>query len=286
MKINTLTPNHSHYPEQLATIPSPPKKLYVLGDLTMALSTHRVAIVGSRKVTSYGIQVTQHIVQTFRGREISVISGLALGVDSVAHRAALDAGITTVAVMPCGLDQIYPRTHHQLAQKILAAGGALLSEYPEGTPPLRQHFIARNRLVSGLSDIVIVTEAAEKSGTLHTANFALEQGRGVLAVPGNITNPLSQGTNNLIKAGAEPLVKPSDALFALGIDETTSNKTFMGDTEEETLVLKLLSDGVADVSELQRRSKLPSTVFNQTLTMLEINGLVRSLGSGQWTLVR
>ena len=182
---------------------------------------------------------------------VGIVSGLALGVDGLAHKAALDAKCTTLAVMPCGLDAIYPQTHFQLGKQILESNGVLISEYPEGTPPLRQHFIERNRLVSGIADAVLITEAAEKSGTLHTANFALEQGKTVLAVPGNITSDLSRGTNNLIKAGALAVTDAHDILITLGINTSKTQTELFGDTEDETTILKLLKDGVGDIHELQ-----------------------------------
>ena len=284
MKIKTLTPKDREFPEQLKTIPSPPRQLFVLGDLSKAIEKGSVALVGSRKVSAYGRSITEQIVRELARYKICIVSGLALGVDSVAHREALASKAPTVAVMPCGLDEIYPKSHHQLAKQILASGGALVSEYPEGTPPLKQHFIARNRLVSGLAQAVVVTEAAEKSGTLHTANFALDQGRAVLAVPGNITSDLSRGTNRLIKTGAEPVTEPKDVIFALGINAKEVESQLFGDTDEETLLLALLKEGVHDVHQLQKRSKLEPSAFNQSLTMLEINGKVRPQGSGQWML--
>lgn len=283
MKIKTLTPNQPDFPAALKELSSCPKQLYYLGDISAARNTS-VAIVGSRKVTAYGRQVTEKVVQALSNYQVTIVSGLALGVDSVAHEAALNNHAPTIAVMPCGLNEIYPRTHHNLAKRILAAGGALVSEYPEDTPPLRQHFIARNRIVSGLAQAVIVTEAAEKSGTLHTANFALEQGRTVLAVPGNITSPLSQGTNSLIKAGADPVTKPEDVLFALSIDQKTEKREILGDTPEEVIILQLMASGVGDVDDLQQQSQLNPAIFNQTLTMLEIQGKIRSHGSGHWAI--
>lgn len=285
MNINKVISDHTDFPEYLRNIPSPPKELYVLGDLS-SLKEHPVlSIVGSRKVTAYGKSTTRQLALESARAGAIIISGLALGVDSISHEAALEAKGTTIAVLPCGLDQIYPRQHHQLAQKIIGRGGALISEYPEGTPPLRQHFIARNRLVSGLADAVLITEAAERSGTLHTANFALEQGKTVMAVPGNINSPYSIGTNNLIKSGALAVTKTDDILNELGLN--TSNKKNMqlfGNTEEEAILLNLLSSGISDSSILLINSNLEAAVFNQTLTMLEINGLIRPLGAGHWTL--
>jgi DNA processing protein len=180
-------------PERLKEIDSPPKQLYVIGaQLAELLSRPTVTIVGSRKPSPYGVEVTAQLASKLTQNGVVIISGLALGVDSIAHKACLQAGGQTIAVLPCGPEAIYPSTHRQLAKQMVEQGGSLVTEYNEGTPPLRQNFIARNRLVSGLGDVVIVTEAAEKSGTLHTANFALSQGKTVMAVPGPITSPTKQ----------------------------------------------------------------------------------------------
>lgn len=285
MKVNKLTLSSTDYPELLREIASPPKQLYVLGELSPLLSQPRLAVVGSRKVSVYGRQVTQQLAGEAARRGIVIVSGLALGVDGIAHQAALDNGGRTVAVLPSGLDKIYPASHHQLAKRILEQGGALITEYPSGTEPFKTNFIARNRIVSGLSDGVLITEAAEKSGTLHTANFALEQGRTVMAVPGNINSPLSQGTNNLIRAGATAITDVRDIFYALNLPFGMELATdIVGANKEETIVLQLLAAGVTEMAELLIRSELEPAIFNQTLTMLEINGKARPLGAGHWGL--
>lgn len=244
-----------------------------------------VAVVGSRKMTPYGKSVTLRLAGNLAKQGIVIISGLALGVDGLAHKAALDNGGKTIAVMPCGLDRIYPATHHALAKEILKHGGALISEYPFETDIHSSNFIERNRLISGLSLGVLIPEAAEKSGSLHTANFALEQGREVMAVPGNITSPLSVGTNNLIKVGATPVTDTQDVLNALGLKiKTVSQQELFGATEEESIILKLIAGGIVDGEELLGKSKLQAQTFSQTLTMLEITGKIKSIGSDQWTI--
>lgn len=284
MKGKMVTLTRGELPNNLQNIPSVPKRLYISGNITQAENIPLLAVVGSRKVSAYGREVTSQLVRDVTGRGVGIVSGLALGVDGLAHTAALEMNGYTVAVLPCGLDDIYPKTHFHLGKRILAQGGALISEYPEGTPPLRQHFIERNRLVSGLADAVLITEAAAKSGTLHTANFALEQGKTVLAVPGNITSDLSRSTNNLIKAGAIPVTTAADIFLALGIDESKRQTELFGDTPEETLLLNLLKENVHDIHELQKQSKMATSSFNQTLSMLEINGKIKSHGGGQWSL--
>jgi DNA processing protein len=285
MKINKLTLNSPLLPSELSDIPSPPKELFYKGSLEEFSSAPRLAVVGSRKVSAYGRAVTERLVQRLVEQGVVIISGLALGVDSVAHSAALDAGGRTYAVLANGLHTIYPSSHIHLAKRMLEHGGAIISEYPEGTPGLRQQFIARNRLISGLSEAVLITEAAEKSGSLHTAQFALEQGRTVFAVPGNITSATSAGTNNLIKAGALPVTDPSDVLSAMGWDTNLKPQQIIAGSPAELAVLTAMKSGITDSAELLVASKLDVQEFNQTLTMLEIQGRIRPLGAGHWTFL-
>lgn len=287
MEINKLT-NHA-IPQRLQQIPSPPKKLYTCGeDISVLLRRPTVAIVGSRKVSPYGRQVTSKLAGKLAQQGIVIISGLALGVDAIAHQAALDAGGFTIAVLPGPIEKIYPGSHRGLAEQIVRRGGTLISEYTLGAQAFnfKTNFIARNRLVSGLADALLITEAAEKSGSLHTAHFALEQGKDVLAVPGNITSATSVGTNNLLKAGAMPATTYEDVLHVLQLQQKTilPLKIAIGKNAEEQVVIDLLMTGVSDGEELQRASQLDIAQFNQTLTMLEITGKVRSLGANQWAL--
>lgn len=286
MDVKKLTIKDSAYPLPLRELAKPPKELYILGaNLADLMAYPRVAIVGSRGVSTYGRQVTAQLAGELARHGVIIVSGLALGVDGIAHEAALEAGGTTVAVLPCGLDQIYPASHTQLAKRILERGGVLVSEYPAGMPGLKQNFIARNRIVSGLAQALLITEAAEKSGTLHTARFALEQGRDVLAVPGNITSPNSVGTNNLIKTGATPVTTVDDVLYALGAEHLPAEPVRRrGDTAEEQTILDLLYGGISDGHELLAASSQPAEAFSQTLTMLELAGKVRALGNNQWSL--
>jgi DNA processing protein len=285
MKIIYVKASASDFPQKLLTISEPPKGLFSLGDLKTALDGPTLAVVGSRKVTPYGRQVTDKLVREAAKQGITIISGLALGVDALAHQAALAEHGKTIAVLPSGLDKIYPASHRGLAEDILRAGGALITEYSAGTEPYPANFVARNRIVSGLADAVLITEAAVKSGTLHTANFALEQGKTVMAVPGNITSDLSAGTNNLIKSGAIPVTELRDILSAMGLEKMNSRAVKpVGDTEEESLILELLFNGVSDASELLHHTELAPHIFNQSLTMLEIQGKIKPLGAGNWGL--
>ncbi len=260
-------------------------ELYVTSsNLDDLLSRPRVAIVGSRKVSPYGRLVTDQFASELARAGVVVVSGLALGVDAIAHRAALAAGGLTLAVLPSSLEQIYPRSHHGLARQIVGQGGALLTEYASGTRTYKNQFIERNRIVSGISDVLLITEAASNSGTMHTARFALEQGKDVLAVPGNITSPTSEGTNRLIREGAAPALSVQDVFEVLHIAPQPPKQTVQGSTPAEQCILELLTADVRDGGELLARSGLSVEQFNQTFTMMEITGKVQPIGSNQWSL--
>lgn len=286
MKIKKLTLAQGDIPPRLVQISSPPKQLYVLGDaFTELLDRPCLAVVGSRKVSPYGRAVTTKLTQDAARQGIVIISGLALGIDGLAHQAALNAGTPTIAVLPCGLDRIYPSTHHQLAKQIIERGGTLITEYSPNTEPFKINFVARNRLIAGLGDGILITEAAEKSGSLHTANFALEQGREVMAVPGNITSETSKGTNNLIKSGAVPVTSIEDILRTLKVEPRRREVTkIMAANAEEYTLLELLRSGVTDSARLLQLSEFTPAAFNQTLTMLEITGKIKNLGANHWTI--
>jgi DNA processing protein len=283
-KVKTVTLNSPLFPASLVGIPDPPQQIHYLGDLESALEKPRLAIVGSRKVSAYGKSVTLKLAREAAEQGIVIVSGLALGVDGLAHQAALEAGGQTIAVLPSGLGKIYPATHHQLAQRIIEQGGALLSEYPDGVEAFKTNFVARNRIVTGISDAVLITEAALKSGSMHTANFARKQGKTLMTVPGNITSELSTGPNNLIKAGrAVTVTEIRDILSAMGLKRANKKSVVkLGSNDEETVILGLLTQGMSDVSELLHHSELETALFNQTLTMLEITGKIRSVGAGKW----
>ncbi|HYH36366.1 MAG TPA: DNA-processing protein DprA [Candidatus Saccharimonadales bacterium] len=288
MIIKKLTLNTADFPEVLQHIPSPPRQLYVAGaPLEELLKRPRVAIVGARKITPYGKQVTLRLAGELSSRGIVIVSGLALGVDATAHQATLEAGGQAIAVLPSPLEKIVPATNRPLARQILDQGGALVSEYGPDDDTYKQNFIARNRLVSGLADALLIPEAAEKSGSLHTARFALEQGKEVLAVPGNITLPSSVGTNNLLKQGYAALVTSyQDVLHDLGITDTQAGAPrIQGRNQHEQKLLDLLYDGVSDGFQLLAQSKLSVSEFNQSLTMLEISGKIYSLSANHWSIV-
>lgn len=285
MNVNNLTINDTDYPKRLLRIASSPKELFYLGANPQDWSDEIcVAVVGTRAITPYGRQVTEQLVTELCNRGVHIVSGLAFGVDTVAHTAAVKAGGKHIAVLAHGLDQIYPTSNTELARNILRAGGTLVSEYAEGTPSLKQNFIARNRIVSGLASALLITEASEKSGTLHTARFALEQGIDVFVVPGNITSPQSAGTNNLIKAGAHPITSIDDIANILKLkNPSIATYRHKGDTEDEEQILALLYDGTTDGHELLVGSNLTAALFTQALTMLELTGKIYPLGNNHWS---
>lgn len=283
MKINTISPQDSKYLQIIGTIADCPKVLYFTGKLPdRRLPT--VAIVGTRKPTTYGREVTHKLAYDLASRGVVIVSGMALGVDGIAHRAALDAKGTTLAVLANGVDIIYPATNRDLAHEINNSG-AIISEYEPGTLARDFQFLARNRIVSGLADAVIVTEAATRSGTLSTVAHALEQGREVFAVPGNITSPLSAGSNNLLKQGAHPITCAEDVLEVIAPELLRpQTKLPLGSNQSESIVINLLTEGIRDGDELQEKSNLTASEFSTVMTMMEISGTVRALGGNQWTL--
>lgn len=284
MKINTLSPDKHKFLQISTTVAKPPKKLYCIGNLPKERRP-TVAIVGSRKPTRYGKEVTERLAYDLAKQGIIIISGLAIGVDGIAHTTALEAGGTTIAVLGNGLSYIYPTNHADLARRIVEQGGAILSEYEPHVLARGYQFLERNRLVSAFSDAVIITEAAARSGTLNTASHAIEQNKELFVVPGNITSPLSTGCNSLLRQGATPITCAEDVIEVIA-PELLRNQSVMplGDTPEEATILKLIHSGIRDGDELQIKSKLDPVVFSQTLTMLEINGAIKPLGGNQWTL--
>ena len=285
MEIFQINLSDYDYLRDLPHIPDPPKKLFIRGKLP-AKRVKTVAIVGTRKPSAYGREIATKIASECAKNGIVVVSGLALGIDSIAHRAAIDSGGKTIAVLANGVDKIYPRSHEDLGQKILQTNGAILSEYPNNTPARPWQFLARNRIVSGLTDAVVIIEAASRSGTLSTANHALDQGKEIFAVPGNITSPLSAGCNQLIKNGANPLTSVEDLLDFLIPDRfEKQTQLFKGDTREENVILEFLSkNGTTSSDTIIKQTKLSASEFNQAITMLELKGLVLNNGGEKWSL--
>ena len=266
----------------MSAIAEPPKCLYYIGNLP-ELPRLTVAIVGTRRPTAYGRGVTQQIASALAARDVLIISGLALGVDAIAHTAALDAGGHTLAVVIGSPDHPGPQTNRAIAERIIRNGDAILSEGEPGSRFVgRWQFVVRNRLVSGLADAIIVTEANTKSGTMSTVAHALEQGKPVYAVPGPITSPLSAGCNRMIAQGATPITDVDSLLGDLGL--TGQSKILLGENDAEATVLQLLQSGISDGDELLSASQLEPSEFSTTITMLEIRGLIYPMGGNRWRI--
>lgn len=292
---NEIRPQEAIFTEVLSTIAVTPKMLYFYGKMPEK-RLKSVAIVGTRKPTAYGREIAYDLAYKAAEKGAVVVSGLAFGIDSVAHRAALDAGGITVAVLGTAIDQIYPAAHRGLAEEIIEKGGMVMSEVAPGVRfqwqnEAKKCFLERNRLIAGLSDMVVIPEAAERSGSLNTAMHALDQGREIFAAPGDIARPMSRGCNRLIaKGGAMPYLGPEDVLGALfptprgrkGRKEV--QMALMGDNEIETVILELIAGGMVDGEEILAASGLAVSEFGQQMTLLEVKGRVRALGANRWAL--
>jgi DNA processing protein len=284
----------NEYPPLLRQISDPPPLLYVKGTLEKA--DHRaIAIVGTRLATDYGKTMAQQIAATLAQVGLTIVSGLARGIDIAAHQAALKAGGRTIAVLPCGIDRVYPPEHRSIADQIIA-NGALIGELALGTPPEKGNFAPRNRLVTGLSLGVVVVEAGEKSGALISADQALEQGREVFAVPGNALSKTSRGTNALIQAGARMTTGAADILDELGLSNlptpakpvaqsTPPAPAYVPADDSEAAVLRCLSAEPQHVNDLAQRCGLPVAQVSGTLTILELKGLIRQVGPMEYVIV-
>jgi DNA processing protein len=285
--IQILTWESDGYPRRLREVDQPPPVLYVRGDL-LPEDEWAVAIVGTRRVTAYGRQMAEELAGYLASNGVTVVSGLARGVDGFAHKAALSAGGRTIAVLGSGVDRIYPPEHRHLAEEI-SIQGAVISDYAPGTPPEGSNFPPRNRIISGLSLAVIVVEAGNSSGALITARFAADQGRDVFAVPGNVHAPQSIGTNQLIRDGARPLLQPQDVLEALNLQQIqeyrTARQVIPADAVEAKL-LDLVSAEPVHVDELSRQAGYSIEKVSAALTMLELKGLVRQVGGMQYVMAR
>ena len=284
MKINTVSPDDSDYLKVLDSIAKPPKRLHYAGLLPDSRVT-TVAIVGTRRPSSYGKEVTHRLSFDLATRGVIIVSGLALGVDAIAHQAAVEAGGRTIAVLGNPLPDISPRTNRSIGEAILRGGGALISEYATGSRVFPSNFLERNRIVAGISDAIVITEATTRSGTLNTAARALEQGKEVFVVPGNITSPLSAGCNALLKQGARVATGYEDILEVIAPDLVRAQQILpLGQNELETTILRLIADGHRDGDDIRQRCGADGPEFTTALTMLEIAGSIRALGANQWTL--
>jgi DNA processing protein len=279
--LEVITITDSRYPKLLKEIYDPPAVLFTKGDIS-SLEHTCLAVVGSRLATNYGLTITKQLVSSLAQAGLTIISGLAYGIDTAAHRAALEVQGKTVAVMASGLDDIYPKANWQLAQQIIAQGGLWLSEFPPHTAPLKQNFPFRNRIIAGLAQGTLVIEAAKDSGALLTAKHALEANREVMAVPGNASSPLSVGTNELLKQGAHLITSSQDVLAIFGL----SGKTIAKPREPLNPRLQKLLEQVpyepTHLETLIRELKLPASALIADLTLLELKGYLADIGGNYY----
>lgn len=286
LKIKILTLKDKSYPLNLKEIHLPPPVLYIKGEI-LPEDEQALGVVGTRKMTIYGKRACSEIVWGLAKNKITVVSGLALGIDAVAHRTALEAGGRTIAVLGSGLDRVYPASNLQLAQKIVNENrGAVISEFPLGTISFKSNFPQRNRIISGLSLGTLVVEAAQRSGALITANFTLEQNRQVFAIPGSIFSSQSAGCNNLIKLGAKAVSSYLDILDDLNIPDKwlgQSAEEIKPETKEEMEILKILDrDEPIQIDKIIQKTGFEVSQVSSTLMLMEIKGMVKNLGSANY----
>jgi DNA processing protein len=287
--IQVLTWGSADYPKYLREVPNAPPVLYLQGEMT-EIDQWAVAVVGTRRLTAYGRQITRELVSGLVQHQVTVVSGLARGIDAVAHQTAVEQGGRTLAILGSGLDCIYPHENRQLAEKIIHnKQGAIISEYALGVQPEAKNFPPRNRIISGLSLGVIVVEAGEKSGALITTTFALEQNREVFAVPGNINSPASKGPNQLIQQGAKLITRVEDVLEELNIHlvaEQTAVQLALPETSEEAAIYARLSGQPIHIDEISRETGLSVNAVSSALTMMELKGMVLQTSGMNYMLAR
>ena len=287
LDVKVITIEDKEYPKLLKEIADPPPVLYVKGEIPR--NERSIGVVGTRKMTSYGREVTEILVRDLVSAGFTIISGLARGVDSHSHRVTVGNRGKTIAVLGGGLDVIYPPENAALAEEIANGNGAVISEFPLGMAPVPGNFPARNRIISGLSLGILVTEAGEDSGSLITAGLAGEQGREVFAVPGPIYSTLAKGPAELIKQGAKLVMSVSDILDELNLDsryKASDVNKIEGETEEEQKILDLITEAPVHVDEITRQTKLPASKVGSLISLMEIKGKIKPLGLGVYTLNR
>lgn len=283
--IKVMILSSPNYPKLLSEVYDPPGLLYYRGEI-LPTDEISLSVVGSRKYTNYGERAVEKIVGPLARQKLVIVSGLALGIDTLAHQAALDANGRTLAVLGCGLDQIYPSSNVRLADKIISGHGAILSEFPLGTPAYRSNFPMRNRIIAGISLGTLIIEGANESGSLITAQAAIDYNREVFAVPGSIFSESSEGPNHLIQIGAKAVVSASDILTELAIEQSLGEveaQIVIADSQEEEIVLRLLERSML-VDELIKESQLPPRLVNTTLIMLEMKGAITNLGGTRYVI--
>lgn len=282
--IKILTVFSEYYPEKLLYLCDRPLILYAKGNLDL-LNKKSVAIVGTRMPSNYGKIITEKFAEKLAESGLVIISGLCYGVDEIAHRKTLDVGGQTIAIVGSGFNNIYPATNTPLAEEIVKKG-LLLSEYPPSFKPKRYTFPKRNRIVAGLSDGVLITEAGLKSGTIHTKEYAIEYDKDIFAVPGNITSNKSELTNSIIKSGqAICVLSPEDIVDYYGLQILSKKQKVLNLNFDEKIICDLLADGEKDFDFLVENSKIPVNILNSCLTTLEIRGLIRKLPAQFYALI-
>jgi DNA processing protein len=284
-EIKKISIEDGNYPKRLKEIKDPPKILYCLGEIKN--EENCFAIIGARKCTNYGKEIAYRIASDLAEAGLTIVSGFAPGIDTMAHRAAIERRKRTIAVLGTGLDEksIYPKSNLKLIDKILENGGAIISEFEPGTHGTKYTFPQRNRIISGLSLGVLVVEARMQSGALITANYAKEQGRKVFAVPGSVFSQTSKGCHFLIKNGAKLVESAEDILMELGIrKKEVGKKEIKGETPEENLILEVLKEGALDVEKIIEKTKLPPSKVASILSILEIEGKIKNLGGNIYAI--
>ena len=273
-----LTKFDNNYPQKLINYSDAPFFLFCKGDLSL-LNSKSLSVVGTRKTSNYGRMIANKLVGDIAQHKITIVSGLAYGVDSIAHRKCLECGGKTIAVLGSGLNEIYPAEHKGLADEI-AEKGLLISEYPPNKIATKYTFPQRNRIIAGLGDGVLITEANFKSGTIHTKDYALEYGKNIYSVPGNVDSELSYLTNDIIKSGQASCVTSSqDILNDYDVENITSKKSYQLSIEEQ-MIVNLLEDGMKEMDFLIKNCNLSTNIFNSCLTTLEIRGIINRLPGG------
>jgi len=288
--INVLTIKDAKYPKNLQEIFNPPALLYIKGNLENLNNKFNLAVVGSRKFTAYGKQITPKIIKPLVQNGFTIVSGLALGIDALAHQETVANKGKTIAVLGSGLDKksIYPATNRYLAQSILDNNGTIISEFPIGMLPLKHNFPTRNRIISGLSLGTLVIEAAQSSGALITAKIALEQNREVFAIPGSLYNQQSKGANDLIKQGAKLVTNHQDILEELNLQEVkhyVNNQKVLPETDEEKNILSIIGSEPLHIDQIIKNSNLPINTVTGTLSLMEMKGMIKNIGGQNYVLL-
>ncbi|MFC1598841.1 DNA-processing protein DprA [Patescibacteria group bacterium] len=288
--IQVITIKDEAYPKLLKEIFYPPALLYIKGNLANLNHHYNIAVVGTRKISAYGQQITPEIVAPLVKNGFIITSGLALGIDALAHQTTLQTKGKTIAILGSGIDKqsIYPSSNRYLANSILQNQGTIISEFPIATMPLKQNFPARNRIIAGLTLGTIVLEAGQRSGALITAYLALENNREVFAVPGPLTSPTSIGTHKLIQQGAKLITGYEDILQELNLPEQTLFKNdpkILPENKEQELILANLNLQPTHIDQLIKNTNLPPQIINSQLSLMEMNGMIKNLGSQNYIIL-